>query len=53
MMTLDYLPIKRTAAEELLYLEMLDKVEQIKKEMGNKYLLANPYTKPGVDYEYR
>ena len=40
--TMDYLPVKRTAVEELKWIQMQARVDQIKKEMGEKWLLAQP-----------
>lgn len=40
--TMDYLPVKRTAIEELKWLEMQKKIDKIKKELGDKWLLAKP-----------
>ena len=39
---MDYLPVKRTAIEELKYIEMQRKIDEIKKQMGDKWLLAKP-----------
>ena len=43
--TMDYLPVKRTAIEELKYLEMQKKLDDIKRMMGDKWLLAKPVEK--------
>jgi hypothetical protein len=40
--TMDYLPVQRTAIEELKWLEMQAKIAEIKKAMGDKWLLAKP-----------
>ena len=43
--TMDYLPVKRTAVEELKWIQMQARIDQIKKEMGEKWLLAKPVEK--------
>ena len=43
--TMDYLPVKRTAVEELKWIQMQARVDQLKKEMGEKWLLAKPVEK--------
>lgn len=40
-----YLPIKQTNEAQLAYKQMLEKVEAIKLQMGNKWLLAKPVGK--------
>ena len=42
---MDYLPIQRTAIEELKYIEMQRKIDEIKQSMGDKWLLAKPVEK--------
>ena len=42
---MNYLPVKRTAIEELKWLEMQDKVNKLKESMGDKWLLAKPVEK--------
>ena len=43
--TMNYLPVKRTAIEELKWLEMQAKVDKLKELMGDKWLLAKPVEK--------
>ena len=43
--TMDYLPVKRTAVEELKWIQMQAKIDQLKKEMGDRWLLAKPVEK--------
>lgn len=40
--TLMYMPVKQTAVEEGKWLQMQAKVEEIKKQMGDKYILSKP-----------
>ena len=42
---MDYLPVKRTAVEELKWIQMQAKIEEIRKQMGDKWLLAKPVEK--------
>lgn len=37
---IEYLPVKRTAIEELKWIEMQKKINEIKQQMGDKWLLA-------------
>lgn len=37
---IDYMPVHRTAVEEGNWIKLQEKIEQIKKEMGDKYLLS-------------
>ena len=43
--TMNYIPVKRTGIEELKWLEMQAKIAEIKKQMGDKWLLAKPVGK--------
>ena len=38
--TMNYIPVQRTGIEELKWLEMQAKIAEIKKQMGDKWLLA-------------
>jgi len=40
MDTITYLPVKRTAAEELKWVEMQAQVKEIIKQMGDTYILS-------------
>jgi len=40
--TMTYIPVQRTGIEELKWLEMQAKMAEIKKAMGDKWLLAKP-----------
>lgn len=42
MDALTYMPIKQTAVEEGKWLQMQVKVEELKKQMGDKYILSKP-----------
>ena len=43
--TMNYIPVQRTGIEELKWLEMQAKIAEIKKQMGDKWLLAKPVGK--------
>lgn len=45
MDTLTYIPVQQTAVEQGLWLQMQAKVEEIKKQMGDRYILAKPVEK--------
>lgn len=40
--TLTYMPIKQNAVEEGKWIQMQAKVEEIKNQMGDKYILSKP-----------
>lgn len=42
MDALTYMPVKQTAVEEGKWLQMQAKVEELKKQLGDKYLLSKP-----------
>lgn len=42
MDALTYIPVKQTAVEEGKWLQMQAKVEELKKQMGDKYILSKP-----------
>ena len=42
---MNYIPVQRTGIEELKWLEMQAKIAEIKKSMGDKWLLAKPVEK--------
>lgn len=41
MDTIKYMPVQRTGHEELLWLEMQEKVREIIKQMGDTYILSD------------
>lgn len=42
MDALTYMPVKQTAVEEGKWLQMQVKVEELKKQLGDKYILSKP-----------
>ena len=49
-----YIPVQRTGIEELKYIEMQRKIDEIKKAMGDKWLLAKPVERVnGTVSDYR
>ena len=40
MDTIKYMPVQRTGHEELLWLEMQEKIKEIIKQMGDTYILS-------------
>lgn len=48
-----YLPIKQTVEQEMAYKRMQSRVEELKQEMGTKYLLAkeNAIQRKGEGHE--
>ena len=53
METLDYLPVRQTPDAEIAFKRMLERANELKRELGIKYLLAkeNAIKRKGESHE--